>query len=63
METQTRSVRKVSPPLNSASPKPESNVQLELRKIRREVLMLSDRAKKLADRIDVLITEQGQDLA
>jgi hypothetical protein len=46
----------------AASP-PTSGGPTELQKIRREVLSLSDRAKKVADRIEVLITQQGQDLA
>jgi hypothetical protein len=36
---------------------------MELQKIRRELLALSDRAVKLAARLDVLITQQGQEIA
>lgn len=48
-------------PQPSVNGKPALGGQSELQKIRREILMLSDRAKKLATRIDVLITQQGQE--
>lgn len=44
---------------NTAEHKPALNRETELQKIRREVLTISDLAKKLADRIDGLIATTG----